>query len=108
VLRLLTRFSLRNARTIRSTHQDKHIQSHHLGTPFHLNESAGLAQFGLAHTKVVAYLSESVCRARFKPAHRNASFSELLVTNAEHITAAVSRRFTSGTESTFVLRPTDF
>ena len=49
-----------------------------------------------------------MCRARFKPAHRNASFSELLVTNAEHITAAVSRRFTSGTESTFVLRPTDF
>jgi hypothetical protein len=78
------------------------------GTPFHLNASANLAQIGLAHSKVVAYLSESVCRARFKPAHQNASFSELLVSNAEHIAAAVSRRFDSGAQSTFVLRPTDF
>jgi hypothetical protein len=91
-----------------SFHQDTPIQSFHPGTPFHLNESAGLAQFGLAHTKVVAYLSESVCRSRFKPAHQNASFYELLVTNAEHISAAVLRRFTSGAESIFVLRPTDF
>ncbi|MEX8495311.1 hypothetical protein [Sphaerotilus sp.] len=102
MLKLLTRFFLPQ------THQDFCIQSLHHGTLFHLNESAGLAQFGLAHTKVVAYLSESVCRARFKPTHQNASFSELLATHAEHITAAVLRRFISGAESIFVLRPIDF
>jgi hypothetical protein len=88
--------------------QEHPIQRLLHGTPFHLNESANLAQIGLAHSKVVAYLSESVCRARFKPAHQNASFSELLVSNAEHIAAAVSRRFASGAQSTFVLRSMDF
>jgi hypothetical protein len=37
-----------------------------------------------------------------------ASFSDLLVSNAEHIAAAVSRRFASGAQSTFVLRSMDF
>ncbi|PXW93517.1 hypothetical protein C7444_11928 [Sphaerotilus hippei] len=57
---------------------------------------------------MIAYLSESVCRARFKPAHQDPSFAELLVTNAEQITAAIARRFASGARSIFVLRPTDF
>lgn len=75
---------------------------------FHLNESAGLAQVTLAKTKVTAYLSESVCRARFTPDRHDISFKDLLASNARQIRAAVWRRSAVSAQRTFVLRPIDF
>lgn len=73
-----------------------------------LNKSAGLAQVTLAKSKVTAYLSESVCRARFTPDRHDISFQDLLASNARQIRAAVWRRSAVSAQSTFVLRPTDF
>lgn len=73
-----------------------------------LNASAGLAQVTLTKTQVTAYLSESVCRARFTPDRHDISFQDLLATNARQIRAAVWRRSAVSAQSTFVLRPTDF
>lgn len=77
---------------------------------YHLNEPAGLARLGLhlPQAEVVAYLSESVCRARFQPERGSASFAELLSSHADQIGAAMSRRFAQGPQSIFVLRPGDF
>ena len=73
-----------------------------------LNASAGLAQVTLAKAKVTAYLSESVCRARFTPDRHDISFQDLLASNARQIRAAVWRRSAVSARSTFVLRPIDF
>lgn len=74
----------------------------------HLNASAGLAQVTLTKTQVTAYLSESVCRARFTPDRHDISFQDLLTSNARQIRAAVWRRSAVSAQSTFVLRPIDF
>ena len=73
-----------------------------------LNKSAGLAQVTLAKARVTAYLSESVCRARFTPDRHDISFQDLLASNARQIRAAVWRRSAVSAQSTFVLRPADF
>ena len=73
-----------------------------------LNASAGLAQVTLTKTQVTAYLSESVCRARFTPDRHDLSFQDLLASNARQIKAAVWRRHAVSAQSTFVLRPMDF
>lgn len=75
---------------------------------FQLNESAGLAEVTLPRAKVTAYLSESVCRARFTHDRQDASFRELLSSNARQIRAAVSRRHATSAQRVFVMRPTDF